>query len=53
MEGSHTGFEVFIVVTMKNAIFLDVVPCGFIINRRFASIFRIEEIMCARKSVRW
>jgi hypothetical protein len=36
-------------VTMKNTIFWDVAPCGFIVNRRseerVASIFRIEEIM--------
>jgi hypothetical protein len=30
----HVGFEVFTAVTMKNAIFWDVVLCGFIINRR-------------------
>jgi hypothetical protein len=31
----YVGFEVFMVVTMKNAIFWDVVLCGFIINRCF------------------
>jgi hypothetical protein len=29
------GFEVFTAVTMKIAVFWDVAPCVFIINRRF------------------
>jgi hypothetical protein len=29
------GFEIFTAVTMKNAVFWDVAPCGCIINRRF------------------
>jgi hypothetical protein len=40
------GFEVFTAVTMKNAVFWDVTPCGFIVNRRFGarmvSIFRVN-----------
>jgi hypothetical protein len=34
-SASHLGFEGFAAVTMKNAVFWDVAPCGFIINRRF------------------
>jgi hypothetical protein len=44
-------------VTMKNAILWDVALCGFIVHRlleeHVASIFRVEEITRARKSVRW
>jgi hypothetical protein len=29
------GFEVFTAVAMKNAVLLDVAPCGDFINRRF------------------
>jgi hypothetical protein len=29
------GFEVFMAVTKKNAVFWDAAPCGFIINRSF------------------
>jgi hypothetical protein len=43
----HVRFEVFTAVTMKKAIFWDVAPCRYCINRRFggtiASIFRVEE----------
>jgi hypothetical protein len=31
----YQGFEVFTAVSMKNAVFWDVAPCGFIIDRRF------------------
>jgi hypothetical protein len=31
----NVGFEVFMAVTMKNAIFWDVGPCEFNINRHF------------------
>jgi hypothetical protein len=31
----YVGFEVFTAVTMKNAIFWDVMPCGSCENRRF------------------
>jgi hypothetical protein len=36
------GFEVFMAATMKNAVFWDVAPCGFIINRRFGGTFRLQ-----------
>jgi hypothetical protein len=36
------GFEVFTAVTMKNAVFWDVAPCGFIINRRFGGKSRLH-----------
>jgi hypothetical protein len=36
------GFEVFTVVTMKNAVFWDVAPHGFIINRRFGETCRLH-----------
>jgi hypothetical protein len=35
------GFEVFTAVTMKNAVFWVVAPCGFIINRRFEGTCRL------------
>jgi hypothetical protein len=28
---------------MKNSVFLDVAPCRSCLNRRFASIFRVEK----------
>jgi hypothetical protein len=37
-----TEFEVITAVTMKNAIFLDVAPCGFIINPRFDETSRLH-----------
>jgi hypothetical protein len=47
------GFEVFTVVTVKNAVFWDVASCGFVItdvsDGRVASIFRVEEITRASK----
>jgi hypothetical protein len=39
---SLVGFDVFIAVNMKNAVFLDVAPCGFIINRRFGGTCRLR-----------
>jgi hypothetical protein len=36
----YVGFEVFTAVNMKNAVFWDVVPCEFIINRRFGETRR-------------
>jgi hypothetical protein len=33
--GEGVRFEIFTVVTMKNAIFLDVTPCGSCKNRHF------------------
>jgi hypothetical protein len=35
-------FEVFTVVTMKNAIFWDVVPCSSCVNRRFRGTYRLH-----------
>jgi hypothetical protein len=44
----HVRFEVFTAVTMKNASFWDVAPCGCYENRRtvehVAYIFRVERI---------
>jgi hypothetical protein len=34
----HVGFEVFTAVTMKNAVFWDVAPCGFLMDRRFGGM---------------
>jgi hypothetical protein len=52
----YLGLEVFTAVNMTNAVFWNVTPCGFIINRRFGGtyrlIFRVEEITRARKRVR-
>jgi hypothetical protein len=49
-------FKGFTVVTMKNAVFWDVTSYGFITidvsEERVASIFRVEEIKRAKKSVR-
>jgi hypothetical protein len=46
------GFEVFMEVTMKNAVLWDVAQCGLIINdvseERIPSFFRLEEITQAR-----
>jgi hypothetical protein len=36
---SNVRFEVFTAVTMKNAIFWDVMPCGSCRNRRFGGIW--------------
>jgi hypothetical protein len=36
------GFEVFTAVTMKNAVFMDVAPCGSCKNRRFGGTCRIH-----------
>jgi hypothetical protein len=56
-DDSHVvGFEVFMVVTMKNVVFWDVAPCGFILvdvsDNRITSIFRVTEIPRESKSVR-
>jgi hypothetical protein len=34
--------EVFTAVTMKNAVFWDVVPCGYCVNRRFGGAYRLH-----------
>jgi hypothetical protein len=47
------GFEVFIELIMKNAVFWDVeLVITDVSEERVASIFRVEEIMRTRKSVR-
>jgi hypothetical protein len=35
-------FEVYMAVTMKNAVFWDVVPCRFCVNRRFGGTYRLH-----------
>jgi hypothetical protein len=35
-------FEVFTAVTMKNAVFWDVVPCRYCVNRRFGGTYRFH-----------
>jgi hypothetical protein len=49
---SEVGLEVFAEVTMKNAVFWDVAPCGLVktdvSGERVASIFRVEQITQAR-----
>jgi hypothetical protein len=38
----YEGLEVLTAVTMKNAVFWDVAPCGFIINQRFGGTYRLH-----------
>jgi hypothetical protein len=38
----YLGFEVFTVVTMKNAIFWDVAPCRFCVNQHFGGMYRLH-----------
>jgi hypothetical protein len=38
----YIKFEPFAAVTMKNAVFLDVMPCGFCRNRRFRGTYRLH-----------
>jgi hypothetical protein len=40
---SFVRFEALIAVTMKNVVFWDVALCKSCVNRRFASIFRVEK----------
>jgi hypothetical protein len=35
-------FEVFTAVTMKNAVFWDVAPCRYFVNRRFGGTYRLN-----------
>jgi hypothetical protein len=37
---NHVRFEVFTTVTMKNAVFSDITPCGSWKNRRFGGTYR-------------
>jgi hypothetical protein len=39
---SSVIFEVFTAVTMKNAVFWDVVPCRYSINRHFRGTYRLH-----------
>jgi hypothetical protein len=38
-QNNNVGFEVFTAVAMKNAVFWDVTPYGFIINGRFGGTY--------------
>jgi hypothetical protein len=38
----YVRFEVFTAVTMKNAVFWDVAPCRFCVNRRFRGKYRLH-----------
>jgi hypothetical protein len=38
----NVRFEVFMAVTMKNAVFWDVTPCGSYKNGRFGGILRLH-----------
>jgi hypothetical protein len=38
----NVRFEVFTAVTMKNAVFWDVAPCRYCVNRRFGSKYRLH-----------
>jgi hypothetical protein len=42
IKSLYVGFEVFMAVTMKTAVFWDVELCGFIINRRFGGTSRLN-----------
>jgi hypothetical protein len=39
---NYVSFEVFTAVTMKNAVFWDVAPCIFCVNRRFGGTYRLH-----------
>jgi hypothetical protein len=39
---SYVGSEVFTAVTMKNAVFWDVTPCGSYKNGRFGGTYRLH-----------
>jgi hypothetical protein len=41
-EEFYVRFEVFAAVTMKNAVFWDVVACRFCVNRRFGGTYRLN-----------
>jgi hypothetical protein len=42
VNGRYVGFEVFTALTMKNAVFWDVVLCGFCKNQRFGGTYRLH-----------
>jgi hypothetical protein len=39
---NYIRFEVFMAVTMKNAVFWDVAPCRSCVNRRFGGTYRLN-----------
>jgi hypothetical protein len=39
---SYVRFEVLTAVTMKNAVFWDVAPCRYFVNRRFGGTYRLH-----------
>jgi hypothetical protein len=39
---TYVRSEVFMAVTLKNAVFWDVTPCGVRTNRRFGKIYRLH-----------
>jgi hypothetical protein len=41
-NSDHVRFEVFMVVTMKKAVFWDVAPCRSGVNRRFGGTYRLH-----------
>jgi hypothetical protein len=42
MKIKFVRFEVFTAVTMKNAVFWDVAPCKYFVNRRFGGTYRLH-----------
>jgi hypothetical protein len=42
MKFSGVRFEIFTVVTMKNAVFWDVAPCRSCVNRLFEGTYRLH-----------
>jgi hypothetical protein len=42
LQKDHVRFDVFTAVTMKNALFWDVKPCGSCRNRRFGGTYRLH-----------
>jgi hypothetical protein len=43
-------FEVFTAVTMKNAVFWDVAPCRYCVNRRFGGTYRLHLLTLVLRS---
>jgi hypothetical protein len=41
MKMLFAGFEVFVAVTVKNAVFWDVMPCPSFNNRRFGGTYHL------------
>jgi hypothetical protein len=38
----YVKFEAFTAVTMKNAVFWDVAPCRYYVNRRLGGMYRLH-----------